>query len=78
MAYVRQTYKTITNPETGKREFSICKQLFNKLVGLEPQITSPRYLVLAEKLGLLQKYKDKEVFLRDASVAEINELLDAN
>ena len=60
------------------REFSVAKDLFNKLMGIEPQITTPRYMTLAEKLGLLTKYPDKERFVREASVDEINLLLDSN
>ncbi len=62
----------------SQRDFALTKILYNKMIGLDPQITSPRYLVLAEKLGLLEKYKDKEVFCRDASIAEINLLLNSN
>lgn len=60
------------------REFSTVKTLFNKLMGIEPQITTPRYMNLATKLGLFEKYPDKENFLKFASVAEINTLLNAN
>ena len=62
----------------GKREFSVVKQLFNKMMGITPQITTPRYMELAEKLGFLTKYKDKEIFIKEASVDEINLLLDLN
>ena len=62
----------------NQREFSTQKTLFNRLMGIEPQITTPRYLDLAVKVGLSEKYKDKEVFCRDATVEEINLLLNAN
>jgi len=62
----------------GKRDFSVVKMLFNKMMGITPQITTPRYMELAEKLKFLAKYKDKEVFCREASVEEINKLLDSN
>jgi hypothetical protein len=60
------------------REFSTVKTLFNKLMGVTPQITTPRYMELAEKLGLLKKYPDKEGFLKFATSEEINTLLNAN
>ena len=47
-------------------------------MGITPQITSVRFLEIAEKAGLLEKYKDKEVFCRDATVEEINLLLNTN
>ena len=61
-----------------KRDFATTKALFNKLMGVMPQITSPRYLDLAEKLGILKKYPDKEQFCMHAEISEINDLLNAN
>ena len=60
------------------REFSTVKAIFNKMMYVSPQITTPRYMELAQNLGLLEKYSDKEKFCRDATIAEINLLLDAN
>jgi hypothetical protein len=60
------------------RDFATTKTLFNRMMGITPQITTPRYLELAEKLGYLTRYADKEKFCRDASVDEINLLLDTN
>lgn len=60
------------------RDFASQKLLYNKMVGLEPQITSPRYLVLGEKLGFLARYPDKEIFVKLASISEINDLLNSN
>jgi hypothetical protein len=68
-------------PEYNKgnqREFGTTKSLFNAMMGITPQITTPRYMELAGKLNLLEKYKDKEIFCRDASVTEINLLLNEN
>lgn len=68
-------------PEFDKgnsREFSVAKNLFNKFMGIEPQITTPRYLTLAEKLNFLTKYPDKERFVKEATTKEINDLLNAN
>jgi hypothetical protein len=65
-------------PAETPREFSIQKSLYNKMIGLDPQITTPRYFILAEKVGLLAKYSDKEVFIKEASVSEINDLLNSN
>jgi hypothetical protein len=62
----------------NKRDFSVCKVLFNKMMGITPQITTPVYMDLAAKLGMLAKYKDKEIFCREATVEEINLLLDSN
>jgi hypothetical protein len=62
----------------GNRDFGATKQLFNALAGLTPSINAQRYLELAVKLGYAEKYKDKEVFLRAASVEEINALLNSN
>jgi hypothetical protein len=61
-----------------EREFSTYKQLFNKLMGITPQITTPRYWELAEKLGFNKKYPDKEAFLKYATKSEIDLLLNAN
>lgn len=72
---------SIEVPEFDKgsqREFSTTKTLFNKMMGVTPQITTPRYMELAQKLGLLVKYADKEAFVKFASVAEINTLLNTN
>jgi hypothetical protein len=62
----------------GNRDFSETKKLFNLLAGVTPSINAQRYLELASKLGYAEKYKDKEVFCRAASVEELNKLLDAN
>jgi len=61
-----------------QREFATTKTLYNRMVGVTPQITTLRYLEVAEKTGLLEKYADKEAFCRDATVEEINQLLNAN
>ena len=61
-----------------QRDFSTTKTLYNRIVGITPQITSVRYLELAQKTGLIEKYADKETFCRDATVEEINQLLNAN
>jgi hypothetical protein len=65
-------------PEETPRDFSIQKQLFNKMMGITPQITTPRYMELAEKLKMPSKYFDKETFLKFATVEEINLLLNSN
>jgi hypothetical protein len=70
-------YHIVIEPETP-RDFSVQKTLYNKMIGIEPQITSPRYLVLGEKLGLLASYPDKEIFCKMASVSQINDLLNSN
>jgi len=61
-----------------QRDFATTKTLYNRMVGVTPQITSVRYLEIAEKAGLLEKYRDKEIFCRDATVEEINLLLNTN
>jgi hypothetical protein len=68
-------------PEYDKgdsREFSTVKALFNKLMGVTPQITTPRYMEISQKIGLFTRYPDKEMFLKFATVAEINLLLNSN
>jgi hypothetical protein len=64
--------------ETTPRDFSIQKALFNKMMGVAPQITTPRFMELHDKLKLPSSYCDKETFLKIATVAEINLLLNAN
>ena len=68
-------------PEYDKgtqRDFAVVKTLFNKMMGVEPQITTPRFMELAQKLNFLTTYADKETFVKLASVAEINLLLNTN
>jgi hypothetical protein len=60
------------------REFATVKILFNKMMGVHPQITTPRYMELAQQLGFLERFSDKEKFCRDATIEEINLLLDSN
>ena len=62
----------------GKRDFATVKKLFNLLASVDPPITSQRYLELAEKKGVLAAFPDKEVFLKNATVKFINELIDTN
>ena len=64
--------------ETVPRDFSEVKAIFNKMMGVTPQITTPRYMELSAKLGLDKLYADKETFIKQASVNEINKLLNAN
>jgi len=68
----------IVIPAETPRDFSIVKGLFNKLMGITPQITTPAYMTLISNIGLQAKYADKETFLKLASVDEINKLLNAN
>jgi hypothetical protein len=65
-------------PEEKPRDFSIQKQLYNKLLGIEPPINSPRYLELGAKLGYLTRYADKEIFVKLATIPEIDALLNEN
>jgi len=63
----------------NEREFGTYKDLNNKFLSITPQITTPRFLELSEKLGMdAKKYFNKEVFLKFASVEEINLLLNSN
>lgn len=69
----------IPDLEEGKpRDFSIVKAIFNRMMGVDPQITTPRFMALTEKLGLNAKYADKETFIKSASTEEINLLLNSN
>ncbi|MBK5202156.1 MAG: recombinase RecT [Prolixibacteraceae bacterium] len=65
-------------PAETPRDFSLVKQLFNKLMGITPQITTPVFMTLISNTGMQAKYADKEMFLKLASVEEINLLLNAN
>lgn len=60
------------------RDFSTMKQLFNALVSITPRIDNPRFLELGAKLGLLEKYPDREIFTKFATISEINALLEIN
>lgn len=62
--------------EETPRDFSSVKVTFNKMMGIEPQITTPRFMELAGKLGY--SYPDKETFLKMATKAEIDALLNSN
>ena len=62
----------------GNRDFASTKTLFNQLAGVTPSINAPRFLELATKLGWGEKYVDKEVFCRAATISEINLLLNSN
>jgi len=64
--------------EETPRDFSLVKVLFNKLMGITPQITTPRFMELSEKLNLSSSYSDKETFLKNASKSEIDLLLNSN
>jgi len=61
-----------------QREFSTCKAIFNALLSVNPPIDNPRWLELARKAGLSQKYQDKETFIKFATTDEINKLIDGN
>jgi len=60
------------------RDFSTMKIVFNKMLMIDPPVNNPRWLELARKLGLTAKYKNREEFCKNATVAEINALLDEN
>ena len=60
------------------RDFSVVKGLFNKLMGITPQITTPRYMDVSQKVGLFTRYPDKEAFLKSCTVEEFNLLLNNN
>lgn len=62
----------------GNRDFASTKTLFNQLAGVDPSINAQKYLELATKLGFADKFKDKEVFCRVATITEIDLLLNAN
>jgi hypothetical protein len=62
----------------NQRDFASTKALFNRLSSVTPSITSPRYLEIAGKAEILGKYPDKELFCKNATVDEINTLLNSN
>ena len=61
-----------------QREFGTKKNLYNLLLTVDPAINNNRYLELAEKIGMIEKYKDKETFCGFATKEEINILLNSN
>ena len=65
-------------PEGTSRDFSVVKGLYNAFLNINPKLDNPRYLVLAEKMGYLQMYPDRETFLRNATISEVNLLLNNN
>lgn len=62
----------------NEREFSTTKKLYNDLLTVNPRIDNERWLELRPKLPSLEKYKNKEEFLKFATVKEICDLLNAN
>ncbi len=68
----------VEKPEGANRDFSVVKNLFNQFLGITPKLDNPRYLILAEQMGYLKLYPDREIFLKSASVSEINVLLNNN
>jgi recombination protein RecT len=65
-------------PEAIPRDFSVMKSLHNKLLMLSPTINNSRYEDLADKLNIRVAFQDKETFLKNATTAMINQLLDTN
>jgi hypothetical protein len=71
----------IVVPEFDKgntRDFATMKQLFNAMASITPQVNNPHYLDLASKMGIVEKYPSREDFCKNASVDEINALLNTN
>jgi hypothetical protein len=62
----------------NEREFSTTKKLYNDLLTVNPKIDNERWLALRPALPSLLNYKNKEEFLKFATVKEICELLNAN
>jgi len=62
----------------NEREFSTTKRLYNDLLTVSPKIDNERWLELRPKVPALEKYKNKEEFLKYATVKEICDLLNAN
>jgi hypothetical protein len=65
-------------PEAIPRDFSVMKSLHNKLLMLSPTINNSRYEDLADKLNIRVAFPDKETFLKNATTAMVNQLLDTN
>ncbi len=61
-----------------EREFSTLKKLYNQLASLTPPLNNPRYLEIGAKMGILEKFADREAFCRYATISEINALLNEN
>jgi len=62
----------------NEREFSTTKRLYNDLLSVHPRIDNERWLELRPSVPSLEKYKNKEEFLKYATVKEICDLLNAN
>jgi hypothetical protein len=62
----------------NEREFSTTKRLYNDLLTVSPKIDNERWLELRPKVPALEKYKNKEEFLKYATVKEICDMLNAN
>jgi hypothetical protein len=65
-------------PEAIPRDFSVMKSLHNKLLMLSPTINNSRYEDLSDKLNIRVAFPDKETFLKNATTAMVNQLLDTN
>lgn len=71
----------LTIPEFDKgqeRDFKLVKDLYQAMLGIKPRLDNEKFLELIKNLPALQKYKNKEDFLKYATVAEINVLLNEN
>lgn len=62
----------------NEREFSTTKRLYNDLLTVNPKIDNERWLELKLSVPSAEKYKNKEEFLKYATVKEICDLLNAN
>jgi hypothetical protein len=69
----------IPEVEVGQlRDFSDVKRLFNQFVSITPKVDNPRYIELSTKLGFIEKYPDREIFIKSASKEALNLLLNNN
>lgn len=62
----------------NEREFSTTKRLYNDLLTVNPKIDNERWLELKLSVPSAEKYKNKEEFLKYATVKEICDMLNAN
>jgi hypothetical protein len=71
----------INVPEYDKgqeRDFKTVKELYQAMLNIKPRLDNERLLELAKRFVGFEKYKNKEDFLKYATVENINDLLNEN
>jgi hypothetical protein len=71
----------INVPEFDKgqeRDFKSVKELYQAMLNIKPRLDNEKFLELAKRFAGFEKYKNKEDFLKYATVEEVNDLLNEN